>query len=64
MSLRTFHIIFIVCSIVLSIGFGYWAINGYQQDHTLGLLWTGVGSFIVAIGLIIYEYQFIKKVKI
>lgn len=63
MSLRTFHIIFIVCSILLTIGFGYWAITIFQQNQAHAYLWTGIGSFISALGLIYYEYSFLKKVK-
>jgi len=55
MSLRTFHIIFIVCSILVSIGFGYWAIRNLHH-------WTAVGSFALAVGLIFYEIKFLKKV--
>ena len=63
MSLRTFHVIFIVCSIILTIGFGYWAMSNFQQHQTPAYLWTGVISFIAAIGLMVYEYFFLKKVK-
>jgi len=63
MSLRTFHIIFIVCSIIVTIGFGYWAMRHFQQHQTPAYLWTGVISFIAAIGLMVYEYFFLQKVK-
>ena len=63
MSLRTFHVIFIVCSIILAIGFGYWAINNFQQQQSPAYLWTAMTSFFAAIGLIVYEYFFLKKVK-
>ena len=63
MSLRTFHVIFIVCSIILTIGFGCWAIMNFQQQQGSAYLWTGVSSFAVALGLIFYEYSFLKKVK-
>ena len=63
MSLRSFHIIFIVCYIIVTIGFGYWAINGFQQEQSLTYLWTAIGAFITTLGLIIYEIVFLKKVK-
>jgi len=63
MSLRTFHIIFIVCSIIVVSGFGVWAIMNFQQQQSPVYLWTGMGSFITAMGLIVYEYSFLKKVK-
>jgi len=63
MSLRTFHIIFIVCSIIVTIGFGYWAMSNFSQHHAPAYLWTGITAFIAAGGLIVYEYFFLKKVK-
>ena len=61
MSLRTFHVIFIICSIALSIGFGYWAVKGYFDSRAVGYLWTAFGSVTLAVGLIIYEILFLKK---
>lgn len=63
MSLRTFHVIFIICSIVLAICFGSWAINSFREQQSYGYLFAGIGSFITAFGLILYEVMFIKKVK-
>jgi len=63
MSLRTFHIIFIVCSIIVTIGFGCWAIMNFQLHQAPAYLWTGIAAFITAGGLIIYEYFFLLKVK-
>jgi hypothetical protein len=63
MSLRAFHIIFIVCSIILAIGFGCWAIMNFLQLQISGYLWTGICSFLIATGLVLYEYSFLKKVK-
>ena len=63
MSLRTFHIIFIVCSIIVTIGFGCWAISNFRQLQTPGYLWTGIAAFIAASGLVVYEYFFLKRVK-
>jgi len=64
MSLRSFHVIFIICSIILAVLFGCWAIGQYQLIGTLGYIWTAVASFLTAIALIIYEVMFLKKVRI
>jgi len=63
MSLKTFHVIFIACSIILVIGFGCWGIDNFQQKQAFSYLWTGIGSFLLAAGLIIFEYVFLKKNK-
>ena len=56
MGIKYIHVILIVISILLSLGFGFWAlIHGYG----LG----GYGSFAVAFGLIVYCVQFIRKMK-
>jgi len=63
MSLRTFHVIFIVCSIIVTTGFGCWAIMNFQQQQGLTYLWTGIAAFVASCGLVVYECSFLKKVK-
>ena len=63
MSLRTFHVIFIICSILLAIVFGSWAIRNFWNEQSYAYLFTGIGSFVTAVGLLIYEVMFIRKVK-
>jgi hypothetical protein len=63
MSLKAFHVIFIVCSIALAIAFGGWAINSFKEQHSYADLFAGIGSFRTAMGLVLYEVMFIKKVK-
>jgi len=59
MSLKAFHLIFIIVSIALAFGFGVWLI---LQGGVLNIL-LGVGSFAVGVGLIFYERYFLKKTK-
>ena len=47
MSLRIFHVIFIVASIVLSLFVAVWALREYQATHSLGALGLGV-AFVIA----------------
>ena len=63
MSLRIFHVIFIVCSIILSIGFAIWAMLNFQRQHTVGYLWTAIVALACAVGLVVYEIFFLSKVK-
>ncbi len=56
MGVKTIHIILIIFSILLSIGFGFWTLK--RQDMVSASL-----SFATAIGLIIYGITFIKKTK-
>ncbi len=55
MSLRAFHIIFIILAIVMAAGCSAWAfINGVSVIF-------GAGSALVAVGLIIYGIWFVIK---
>jgi len=63
MSLRTFHIIFIICSILTLFGFGGWAMVQFSQVKVMSYLLTALGSTMAGMGLIVYEVFFIRKVK-
>ena len=59
MSLRVFHMVFIVLSILLTIGFGIW---GVMQNNGLFLL-LGIVSFVIGILLVFYLIRILKKFK-
>jgi hypothetical protein len=56
MGIKYIHVTLIVVSIALSIGFGLWTLN--HNDAAIGY-----ASFAIAIGLVVYCVQFIKKMK-
>jgi len=55
MSIKTFHIIFIFLSIVITIWFGLW-----EWDRSILL---AIVSFLAGSGLVIYGIQVLKKFK-
>ncbi|MEW5874212.1 MAG: hypothetical protein AB1752_03395 [Candidatus Zixiibacteriota bacterium] len=62
MSLKTFHLIFITCSILMCFGFGAWGFWGVESTG----LWSTIGGlagFASGIGLIVYEVRFLRKLK-
>ena len=59
MSLKAFHLIFIIVSIALAFGFAVWLV---LQGGLLNIL-LGVASFAAGVGLIFYERYFLKKTK-
>ena len=61
MSLKGFHIIFIVVSILLMFGFAFWNVVQFQQTQTSTYGLTAVVSLVSAFALIIYEVLFVKK---
>jgi len=55
MSIKTFHILFIILSIATTIWFGVW-----EWDHSVPL---AIVSFLAGVGLVIYGIQVLKKFK-
>ena len=53
-SLRTFHLVFILISLVLTDMFGAWAIHEHSRTHETATLVWGVLSFAVGFGLVGY----------
>jgi hypothetical protein len=63
MSLKAFHLVFIVTSIALAIGFGIWLVKTFfDEGGMLKLIFAAI-SFGSAVGLIFYERYFLKKTK-
>lgn len=64
MSLKAFHLVFIVSSILLAFGFGGWLLWQYSlnRDNVLNLLF-GVASVLIGVALGVYGRYFLKKLK-
>ena len=56
MGIKYIHVVLIISSIILSLGFGLWALS---HNYTA----SSYCSFAIAAGLIFYCIQFIKKIK-
>lgn len=63
MSLKTFHIVFVVCSILFSVGFGTWSMQAYQTSGNGLMLTMSVGSFLASGVLLVYGVWFLKKLR-
>ena len=61
MSLKAFHILFIVLSLLLAVFFGLWCITSYQQAQDSFLLNAGILSLIASSALVLYLVWFFKK---
>jgi hypothetical protein len=57
MSLKAFHIFFISVAVLLCLGFGVWCLR--QPGYTA----AGVGSFVFAVALVVYEVIFLRSFK-
>jgi hypothetical protein len=63
MSLKAFHLVFIIASIVLAFGFSIWlAVTFFKAGGVMNLIFA-IASFGAGVGLIFYERYFLKKTK-
>jgi len=62
-SLKAFHIFFIVVSVALCIGVGVWATLDFNRSGNGVHLALGVGSFIGSLLLAYYGVWFLRKLK-
>jgi hypothetical protein len=63
MSLKAFHLVFIIASIVLAFGFGIWLVVTFFKEGGVMNLIFAIASFGAGVGLIFYERYFLKKTK-
>ena len=63
MSLKAFHIIFVVLTTLTALGVGVWELRQYfEAGHTRGL-WYSLVAFAVAVGLVMYGRYVLKKLR-
>lgn len=63
MSLRIFHVLFIVLSIALSAVVGAWSVQQYRAGAGAGALALAVVFFVAGLGLVLYGAKYFHKLK-
>jgi len=63
MSLKAFHIVFIIVSTLMTFGFGAWELHSYHLTAARADLAYGVGSISGGVALVIYGIYFLRKLK-
>jgi uncharacterized membrane protein HdeD (DUF308 family) len=64
MSLKAFHLVFIMASCLLAFGCGVWELkNFFSVEGTVWDLVFGIAALVAGVALIIYERYFLKKFK-
>lgn len=63
MSLKAFHIVFVMVSTLLALGFGAWAIRDYRLHQEMPSLVLGLGSLLGSVALVAYGRWFLRKLK-
>jgi hypothetical protein len=63
MSLKAFHIVFVVASILLAFFCGGWLIHDYAATRQVAELVVGILSVLAGFGLICYGKSILRKLK-
>ena len=63
MSLKAFHIFFVVVSILLAFGFGVWSVYFHLTASDMSYLILGIASFVVGVGLMVYGVRVMRKLQ-
>ena len=63
MSLRAFHIVFIIVTVVLSLYVALWGIREFAQERSSMGLTLGILFLITAVGLMVYGKKAFAKLK-
>ena len=61
MSLRAFHIIFVIATIVLSLYVALWGIREFSAERSIGALGLAVLFLVTAVALMIYGKKALAK---
>lgn len=63
MSLRAFHIIFVIVTVALSLWVGVWGVQEFRQERSTMGLTLALIFFATAVGLVIYGQKVYRKLK-
>jgi hypothetical protein len=63
MSLRTFHLLFIALSVILTAFVAAWAAGQYRVDHQAGYVVAAAASLAAGAGLAAYGAAFRRKMR-
>jgi hypothetical protein len=63
MSLKAFHVVFVVVSILCALGFGVWSVADYMRTGSGSSLAFAVAGFVATGALVWYGFWFLRKLK-
>jgi hypothetical protein len=63
MNLRWVHAFLILLSAALAVLFGFWCLALYGREDGLASLLSGIASFAVSFGLVVYDSWFLRKTR-
>lgn len=64
MSLKAFHVVFVLAATLVSAGFGVWSLHHYlAAEREAVYVALGTFSLAFAVGLVVYGGWFLRKMK-
>lgn len=63
MSLKAFHILFLIAAVLITLGFGLYALIQFKDGSSLSYLIMGIFSSVLGIALAVYSKYILKKLK-
>ena len=63
MSLKAFHLFFVVIAALLCIGFGVWCFSSDEVRGQSGFALAGILSFAAVAALAIFEVNFLRRMR-
>jgi membrane protease YdiL (CAAX protease family) len=63
MSLRVFHIVFVIVCIALSLWVGVWGIHDYMQERSIGALALAIVFLLSGLVLVLYGRRAFEKLR-
>ncbi len=63
MSLRVFHIVFVIVTVILSLYIGLWGVREYSREHSSGTLALALLFFATAVAMTAYGRKVYAKLK-
>jgi hypothetical protein len=62
-SLKAFHVFFIVVSTLCALILGVWGVMEHSRSGNGGALFIGIGGFAAAVVLVVYGLWFLRKLR-
>jgi hypothetical protein len=63
MSIKAFHVLFIVISTLFALGLGGWSVREYRRVDGLQNMVMAILAFAAAVALVVYGRWFLRKLK-
>ena len=63
MSLKAFHVFFIVVSTLCALMLGVWGVMEHSRSGNGAALFIGIGGFAAAVLLVVYGLWFLRKLR-